>query len=153
MSATAGTSPIAAAHTRGRAALSAGLWMLAAYNLALALFMAITPHVFYEALGPFGGYNDHYVRDNATFSAAFAVGFAVALRRESWRTPLLTLSLVQFALHSANHLLDIGRAHPAWTGYFDFFSLLLATLAIARLLSLAVAADRGTPRGTEAAHP
>ena len=133
--------------------LVAGLWILAAYNLALALFMAIAPHSFYTAVGPFGAYNSHYVRDNATFSAAFAFGFVVALQRATWRVPLLALSFAQFALHSANHLLDIGRAHPAWTGYFDFFSLLVATLAIARLLSLAAGEARSTTQRNEGAHP
>jgi hypothetical protein len=153
MSATARTAQIAGEAADTHPALVAGMWVLAVYNVVLALFMAIAPHAFYRAVGPFGAYNAHYVRDNATFSAAFAVGFALALRRESWRVPLLALSLVQFALHSANHLIDIGSAHPAWTGYFDFFSLLLATLAIARLLSLAAGEARERATRTEGAHP
>ena len=39
------------------------------------------------------------------------------------RARALRCATLQFALHSLNHLFDIGRAHPLWTGYFDFFSL------------------------------
>jgi hypothetical protein len=153
VSATAHRAEITAERPEGHPALVAGVWAFAAYNIALALFMGIAPHAFYRAVGPFGAYNSHYVRDNATFSAAFAFGFLIALRRDSWRVPMFALSLVQFALHSANHLLDIGRAHPAWTGYFDFFSLLAATLLLAWLLTVAIGEARSTPQRTQGAHP
>ena len=123
----------------------AGVALLAAYSILLALFMAIAPHVFYSAVGPFGVRNDHYIRDTATFSAAIGIGLAVAVRRAAWRVPILTVAAAQFALHSINHLVDIGRAHPAWTGYFDFFSLTLSTVLIIGLLRLA-AAEEGAER-------
>ncbi|HEX5224331.1 MAG TPA: hypothetical protein VFW29_04285 [Solirubrobacteraceae bacterium] len=146
MSATAQPAEIAAAQVESRALL-AGLWIFAAYNIALALFLAIAPHAFYRSLGPFGAYNRHYEGDTATFVAAFALGFLVAVRRPGWRVPILALSTVQFALHSVNHLVDIAHAHPAWTGYFDFFVLLASTLLLAWLLNIAVAEARGaSPR-------
>ncbi len=113
------------------ALLQAGLIVLAAYNLGLALFMAISPHAFYRAVGPFGELNRHYIRDVATFSAALGVGFVVAIRRPSWRVPLLAVTTVQFGLHTVNHLVDASSAHPRWTGWFDFVSLLAGTLLIA----------------------
>ena len=118
-------------------ALSAGIAVFALYHLALALFMAAFPHSFYANVGPFGARNDHYIRDTATFSAAIGAGLAVSLRRPSWRVPALAIATVQFALHSVNHLVDIDKAHPAWNGYFDFFSLAAATLVLAWLLRLA----------------
>src|SRR5439155_275897 len=41
----------------------AGIALLAAYDLALAVFMAAWPHAFYVHVGPFGLRNDHYIRD------------------------------------------------------------------------------------------
>ena len=111
--------------------------MLAVYDLGLAVFMAVSPHSFFTNVGPFGARNDHYIRDTATFSAAIGVGLLIALRRPSWRVPMLAISAVQFALHSINHLLDIEEAHPAWNGYFDFFSLAAATILLVWLLRLA----------------
>jgi len=133
-----------AAHARSEfesSLLLAGLYVFAAYDLGLALFMAVAPHAFYKALGPFGAYNEHYIRDTATFSAALGVGLLVAVRRHSWRAPLLAVTAMQFALHSLNHLLDIAKAHPRWTGYFDFFSLAAATLLLAWLAWVALSAD------------
>ncbi|HWX75156.1 MAG TPA: hypothetical protein VNZ05_07615 [Solirubrobacteraceae bacterium] len=126
--------------------LTAALALLALYDLALAVFMAAAPHAFFAHVGPFGTRNDHYIRDTATFSAAIGVGLVVALRRPSWRVPMLAISTVQFGLHSANHLLDIAKAHPAWNGYFDFFSLAAATVLLAGLLRLALAQSASGPR-------
>ena len=50
---------------------------------------------------------------------------------------MLAITTLQFALHSINHLVDIDKAYPAWNGYFDFFSLAVATIAIAGLLRVA----------------
>lgn len=112
-------------------ALRVGLAVFALYNLALAAFMALAPHAFYKAVGPFGAFNGHYIRDVATFSAALGFGFAASLSRPSWRLPVIAVSTVQFALHTVNHLFDASSAHPQWTGWFDFVSLLAATLLLA----------------------
>jgi hypothetical protein len=114
-------------------AITVGIAVFAAVQLGLALLMAVDPHAFYTAVGPFGPYNGHYIRDLSTFYAATGVSLLVALRRASWRVPMLALMTIQYGLHSVNHLLDIGKAHPAWNGYFDFFSLTAATLLLAWL--------------------
>ena len=124
----------------------AAMIAFAAYHLVLALFMAIAPHAFFTDVGPFGARNDHYVRDVATYNAALGVGFLIAVQRPGWRVPMLAITLVQFALHSVNHLVDIGNAHPAWNGYFDFFSLAIATALLVWLLRLALAEARSSPR-------
>lgn len=131
--------------TRSERALAAGLWVFGAYHLLLGAFMAIAPHSFYKEIGPFGGYNGHYVRDVSTFMLALGVGLLVAVRKPSWRVPVLAVTTIQFALHSLNHLLDIGKAHPGWTGYSDFFSLAAATALLAWLLTLALAEARAAP--------
>jgi hypothetical protein len=64
---------------------------------------------------------------------------------------MLAVALVQFALHSVNHLVDIGNAHPAWNGYFDFFSLAIATVLLVWLLRLALAEARSSPRPAKGA--
>jgi hypothetical protein len=117
--------------------VEAGLVVFAAYHLGLAAWMAISPHSFFKAVGGFGTLNAHYIRDTATFEAALGVGLAIAVTRPSWRVPVLAVVAVQFGLHSINHLLDIGNAHPAWTGYFDFFSLAASSALLVWLLFLA----------------
>jgi hypothetical protein len=125
----------------------AGLVLLGAYQLALAIFMAVAPGTFHSAIGPFGTTNEHYLRDLATYNAAFAAGSLIAVRLASWRIPVLALTAIQFALHSVNHLLDIAKADPTWVGYFDFFALALTTGLLVWLLALARAEARtSTPR-------
>ena len=141
------TAPTVAEHRSIHAeALGAGLVVLAGFNIALAIFMAVAPHAFYTAIGPFGPFNDHYVRDVATFQAAIGIALLVAVRRPAWRVPVLGLTAIQFALHSVNHLLDIAKAHPAWTGYFDFISLAATTGVLAWLLTLALEQARTQER-------
>jgi len=125
--------------------LRAALIAFAVVDLGLALFMALSPGAFFRAIGPFGASNAHYIRDVATFYAAIGLALAVAVKRPSWRVPAVAVSTVQFALHTLNHLLDIGKAHPAWTGYADFFSLLAGTAALAWVWRMAAKAERTGP--------
>jgi hypothetical protein len=123
--------------------VTVGIAAFAVVQLALALLMTANPHRFYTAVGPFGAFNGHYIRDLATFYAATGVGLLLAIRRPSWRVPMLALMTIQYALHSVNHLIDIGNAHPAWNGYFDFFSLAAATGLLAWLWRRAALEDAG----------
>jgi hypothetical protein len=125
----------------------AGLVAFAAVHFALAIFMAVAPHEFYTAIGPFGARNDHFVRDVATYNAALGAGLAVSVRRPGWRIPMLAVTTIQFALHSVNHLVDIGDADPGWVGYFDFFALAAATLQLAWLLRIAARTSATTQEG------
>jgi hypothetical protein len=137
--------PLAAPRTAAPpGTLVVGIAVFAVLELALAVFMAASPHAFYTAIGPFGTFNAHYLRDVASFEGAIGIALVVSLRRPSWRAPVLALTTIQYALHSLNHLLDIGHSHPAWTGYFDFFSLAAATVVLAWLWRAA---------SLEAAHP
>lgn len=137
MSASADTHPLAGPLRLADHGLLAGLAAFAVYHVALAVVMAAAPHAFYASLGPFGPYNSHYIRDTATFEAALAAGLAVAVVRPSWRVAVLAVTTLQFALHTINHLMDADTAHPAWTGWFDFASLLLATALLLTLLARA----------------
>jgi hypothetical protein len=120
-----------------------GIAAFAAVELGLALFTVISAHSFYTAIGPFGAFNPHYLRDVASFEGAIGIALVLAIGRPSWRVPVLALATIQFALHSLNHLFDIGKAHPAWTGYFDFFSLFAATALLAWLWRMASAEAAG----------
>lgn len=107
-----------------------GLIAFAALYLLLALSMVLTPHVFFTDIGPYGTQNDHYLRDVASFYAAFGVVLLIAERRPSWRAPILWCVALQSGLHTLNHLFDIGDAHRSWLGPANFISLALATAAL-----------------------
>ncbi|HSD80325.1 MAG TPA: hypothetical protein VLB47_06670 [Solirubrobacteraceae bacterium] len=117
-----------------RRVVAPGVAALAVASLALGAWQALAPRSFYDALGPFGPFNDHALRDYATWSLAYGGALLVALRRPSWRVPLLALGLGQFALHALNHVADAGEAGPGWIGVADAVSLGVAALLLVVLL-------------------
>ncbi|MFL5887401.1 MAG: hypothetical protein ACJ77M_20210 [Thermoleophilaceae bacterium] len=119
-----------------------GILVYAAYMLALGLVMTFAAGWFFRNVGPFGIRNDHYTRDNAMFALAFAaVGF-VALRRPTWRLPVLSVYTIQATLHAINHLYDINRAHPKRDGPIDFALIALSAAVLGWLTWLAARAER-----------
>jgi hypothetical protein len=115
---------------RSQSAVRAGLIAFAVYHFTIAALMTVAPHTFFTDIGPFGAQNDHYLRDTATFNAAFGATLLIAYWRVSWRTPVLFCVALQFALHTINHLADIGAAHPHWLGPADFAALALSTAVL-----------------------
>ena len=112
-------------------------WLLLAFALAqivLGLLLWLSPGFFHETIGPYGARNDHYMGDVASWYLALWAVALVALRRESWRIPVLTLAFVQYALHSVNHLIDVGEADPTWLGPANLASLVLTTFLLAWML-------------------
>lgn len=109
---------------------------LAGASLAIGAWQTASPRSFYDALGPFGTFNAHYVRDYASWSLAYGLVLLAALRRPSWAVPLITLGLVQMALHTLNHVLDAGDADPSWVGPFDAVALGLTAVGLVLVLRL-----------------
>jgi hypothetical protein len=128
-------------------AMRAGLLALSAVQLITGLALALTPGAFYDAIADFGPRNEHDLRDMAAFYVASAIVLAVAAGRPSWRAPALALVGLQFGLHAANHLADVGGADPSWVGPFDLVSLAAGTLLIRALYRAADRDDRREGRG------
>jgi hypothetical protein len=106
----------------------------AAVQIAIGLLLWLTPGFFFEQIGPYGPRNDHYMGDTATWYLASGIAVLVATRRPSWRVPILFLSAVQYALHSVNHLLDVGEADPGWLGPANLVALALTTALLVWML-------------------
>ncbi len=104
-------------------------------QLLLGLLLWLTPGFFYDEIGPYPPRNDHYMADLATFYLALGAVALVAVRRERWRVPVLTLALIQYSLHSLNHLIDIGDSDPSWLGPANFVSLVLTTVLLGWMLT------------------
>jgi uncharacterized membrane protein len=111
------------------------LALFGAAQVVLGLLLWITPGFFFDEIGPYGVRNDHYLGDLATWYLALGALALVAVRRAAWRLPVLTLAFIQYALHSVNHLIDVGDAHPKWLGPANFVSLALTTLLLAWMLN------------------
>jgi hypothetical protein len=110
------------------------LIVFACSQLLLGALLWLTPVFFFEEIGPYGVRNDHYMADVATWYLALGAALLLAVTRSSWRVPLLALALIQYALHTFNHLLDVSEAHPSWLGPANAVSLGLAAVLLAWML-------------------
>lgn len=113
------------------------LMVAAAYHLILGAYMFFAPGSFYDTLGEFGARNDHFVKDVATFYIALGAAFYVSSHRPSWRVPILGFAVLEYSIHTLNHLIDVGDAATDAKGWFSVFSLALLTVALAVLLAAA----------------
>jgi hypothetical protein len=110
------------------------LTVFAAVQVLTGTLLWLTPGFFHDEIGPYGARNDHYMGDLATWYLALGAAAFVAVRRVGWRVPVLAMAFLQYALHSLNHLFDVGEADPGWLGPANFVSLLLATLLLGWML-------------------
>jgi hypothetical protein len=110
------------------------LFVFAVIQLVTGALLWLAPGFFHDQIGPFGPRNDHYMADVATFYLALGATMLVAVRRPSWRVPVLAFALIQYALHALNHLIDIGESDPSWIGPADFVSLTLGAVLLAWML-------------------
>lgn len=118
------------------------LTLFGAIQVVLGLLLWLTPGFFFDQIGPYPPRNDHYMADLATFYLALGAVALASVSRERWRVPVLTLALIQYALHSVNHLIDIGGAEPEWLGPANFVSLVITTV----LLGWMVTRERAVAR-------
>ena len=79
--------PTAPAGTRERA-IRAGIALLGVMSLVTGIWMALSPASFFDALGPFGEQNSHYLRDMATWQIAFGAALLVAVGRPPWNADI-----------------------------------------------------------------
>jgi hypothetical protein len=108
-----------------RIALRPLLALLGVYHLLLGVAMTAAPRTFFDEVATYGAFNDHYIRDVATFYLALGVVMLVAVAKASWQTPLLVFATLQYTLHVLNHLWDIGDTDPGWLGPANAASLAL----------------------------
>jgi hypothetical protein len=107
-------------------------------QLVLGLALWLAPGTFFEEVGPYGVRNDHYMGDLATFYLALGAASLVAVVRARWRVPVLAVALVQYVLHSLNHLIDVGEADPGWLGPANLLALAATAVLLGWMLRVAM---------------
>jgi uncharacterized membrane protein len=115
-------------------ALTVLIAVFAVVQLLLGIGLWATPGFFYDDIGPYGPRNDHYMGDLGTFYLAQGAVTLAAVRIVSWRVPLLAFAVLQYALHTVNHLIDVGEADPEWLGPANLASIGLTTALLGWML-------------------
>lgn len=123
--------------------MKALLVVFAVVQLVIGVLLWAAPGFFFEEIGPYGTRNDHYMGDVASWYLALGAAALIAVSKPSWRVPVLGLAFIQYALHSLNHLIDVGEADPSWLGPANLTSLVLTTILLAWMLNV----ERRVPSG------
>ena len=110
------------------------LLALAAGHAAVGALMVLSPRTFFDELAGYPPFNDHFIRDIATYNLAYAAAFVTAAAKSAWRAPVLTLAAIQYTLHVLNHVWDVADTDPAWQGPVNLVVLGLVTAALWWLL-------------------
>ena len=113
----------------------AGVALLGAVQLATGIVMLADAGFFYREVASFAPANDHFIRDIGTFTAALGLALLWAARTPSWRLPLLAFALVQYALHSVNHLVDLDATETSSHGPVNLAAIAVGTGFVALLLA------------------
>ena len=122
------------------------LALLGVYHLLLGVVMVTAPRTFFDQFAHYGAYNDHYIRDVATFYLALGAVLLVAVARTSWQVPLLAFATLQYALHALNHVWDVADADPGWIGPANLGALALIGVLLGWLLRGTRSAQRREER-------
>ncbi len=122
--------------------LAQGLMVFGVLQLITGLGLALVPGTFYDLIANFGVRSDHFLRDYSTYYLVTGVALLMAVGRPTWRVPVLFIVMVQYALHTINHLIDIGDADPSWLGPVDFVALAGLTALLGYLLHVAARSQR-----------
>jgi hypothetical protein len=117
----------------------------AAGQIVLGLLLWGAPGFFHEEIGPYGPRNDHYMGDVASWYLALGAVSLVAAQRTSWRLPVLVFALLQYVLHSINHLIDVGEADPEWLGPANLIALAFTAVLLGWLVALAARSGEEIP--------
>jgi hypothetical protein len=118
--------------TESRMRLALGV--LGLTQIAVGAWLVIDPSSFIDEIASFGPADHHFLRDLGTFQLGIGIALMAAVGRPQWRVPILFAAFAQSALHTVNHLFDIGGTDPGWQGPVNFVSLLLLTGAYAFLM-------------------
>jgi hypothetical protein len=95
--------------------------------------MMFATHSFGETIASFDGFNEHDLRDFATFYLALGLVLLVAATRPAWRFPFLVFATLEYGLHAINHAIDVNHSDPAWVGPAELAPLAGATALFAWL--------------------
>jgi hypothetical protein len=109
------------------------LGVLGLIQLAVGGWMMFATHSFGKTLAPFDGFNEHDLRDFATFYLALGLALLVAATRPGWRFPILVLATLEYGFHAINHAIDVNDSDPAWIGPAELAALAGTTAIFAWL--------------------
>jgi hypothetical protein len=109
------------------------LAVLGLVQLAVGSWMMFATHSFGKTIAPFDGFNEHDLRDFATFYLALGFVLLIAATRPAWRFPIVVFATLEYGFHAINHAIDVNNSDPAWIGPAELAALAASTALFAWL--------------------
>jgi hypothetical protein len=109
------------------------LIVLGLVQLAVGGWMMFATDSFGATIAPFDGFNEHDLRDFATFYLALGLVLLVAVTRPAWRFPILVLTTLEYGFHTINHAIDVNNSDPSWLGPAELATVAAGTAIFAWL--------------------
>lgn len=75
-------------------------------NVFSALALLLAPQWFYQAIGDFPPFNQHYMGDAGAFLLALGIGLLLAARDPARHHGLIGIAIIGNLVHLGNHLYD-----------------------------------------------
>jgi hypothetical protein len=113
--------------------LRALLAVLGLLQITVGGWMLFATHSFGTTIAPFEGFNNHDLRDFASFYLALGLALLVAATRPTWRFPILVLGTLEYSFHTINHAIDVNNADPNWLGPTELIVVAAGTATFAWL--------------------
>ena len=113
--------------------VAAALIAAGATSVLFGLWAFLSPGSFYDVIAAYPPRNDHFLRDIGSFEVGLGAAALYGARRAAWRTPMLGIVAVQYALHAISHLIDVDATDPKALGVVNFVLLTTAAVALAAL--------------------
>ena len=107
----------------GADVVTIALVVAAATQLATGLLALFAPGAFYDLFASYPPENGHFLKDLGSWQIALGLLGLYGARRPDWRLPLLALLGLQYALHTASHIVDAGEAEEGWMDTFAIVTL------------------------------
>ncbi|HLY25113.1 MAG TPA: hypothetical protein VKQ72_02160 [Aggregatilineales bacterium] len=100
------------------------------YWLLTGLALLLLPRLFYNSVGDFGVYNQHYMGDAGAFAAGLGLGLIIAYRDPVRHRALIAIAVIASLIHVANHLYDDFLSGEGFPRHFLLETLPLLGLAL-----------------------
>jgi hypothetical protein len=99
--------------------------------VVLGLVALVSPRWFFENLGNYPPFNEHFIHDIGSFDLGIGAGLLAALRVASGLSAALVAAAVGSSAHAVAHIMDRGQGgDPSHPYVFSVLALILVWAAI-----------------------
>lgn len=102
-------------------------------QLIVGVWAIVAPESFYDAVATYPPYNDHFLKDVASWNVALGLAALHAARTPSWQRGMCGVLAVLYALHALSHGIDLDQGEPRSASVATLVSQIAGAVVFAAL--------------------